>query len=247
MITKNAVRVDKNILCADSCDAIPRLSDEFYKGGILEDVVPEGVIQDILSADPKKLDACMDRWVHPTSTGRTLDFPEDFRRALKPDTLDFANYVTSQFNQVGPWPVKFVMRSHLSSIRLTRGFHTDNRVRQTTRLSVINASVSNPEDQDHETEILMTDDLTPEQIKEVLGDDTPLQDLPEHIRSNVRSLNTRDMGYFKSLGRNHNDIKTQAVVHRAPPHKRDYKQDGKPRYSFGWCRNTAGEYAIDLD
>lgn len=87
----------------------------------------------------------------------------------------------------------------------------------------------------------MTDGLTRNQVRETYNHSGSYKDLPELYDGRVKPAQSGDAVFVKGLGDGKSNILTDAFVHRGPPHKKNYAEEGLQRDTLLWQRQIIEE------
>ncbi|MBI1300098.1 MAG: hypothetical protein GC137_00430 [Alphaproteobacteria bacterium] len=230
-----SVPLDDGILVVTSLDGIRDFEDTDLKGGIYEGALPQYVIDDLLEADPLKLARATNSPVRIEPTA-DFGFPERFEQALKPETLGFFADVAFFANGRLGIQTSFAIAAHLSKSGTPKLFHPESSIGDQPRVhQLITCVSSDPEEQNHETEVLMTDGLDETQIKILLKNGDLIPDLPDFAKGRVGVTRTGDITLLRGLGDFKIDPLRHAFIHRAPPHKQTLADDQR-RFTLVWQR-----------
>ncbi len=233
---------DDNILIASSVHDISSLADNSYKGGVYEDALPEFVKHEILSMTMEQRNRIAGRIMPIDPASGHIEFTDDFKDVFTPGFLEYVDSVAQEFNQVGEWNAEFFIQRHLSVRQLAPSYHPDSWSGSDIRQFRAFASVSDtPEGQRHETEVLMTDGLSTRQVRDTFKHMGAHTNLPELYNGRVRLMKSGDMLMLKGLGDGETDLLHDALIHRGPPHKVTYEQEGKTRDTLIWQRHIEFE------
>lgn len=144
-----------------------------YKQAIVFEAMPKDVLDYFAHADTSDIQKLTNQVAPINQVTGELELPAIFQSVAPGYVTDFLSSVALEFNKVGDWPCHFV-------INIDRGahhaiipkFHYD--ISQEERLTRCITSVSDcEEDQDHETEVLLTGDLSLELLREFYRDLAP--------------------------------------------------------------------------
>ncbi|MGH1375759.1 MAG: hypothetical protein ACRBCK_05345 [Alphaproteobacteria bacterium] len=233
---------DDNILVAGSVHDIPDFGNNFYKGGVYEDAIPEFVKHEILSMTMEQRNLIAGRIMPINSATGHVDFTDDFKNTFTDGFLEYIDSVAQEFNQVGEWDAEFFIQKHLSARQLAPSYHPDSWSGSDIRQVRAFASISDTiEGQRHETEVLMTDGLTTQQVRNTFKHIGAHTNLHELYNGRVRLMKSGDILMLKGLGDGKIDILHDALVHRGPPHKITYEEEGKTRDTLIWQRHIEFE------
>ncbi|PCI99669.1 MAG: hypothetical protein COB14_05625 [Alphaproteobacteria bacterium] len=234
--------LDENVLTITSMNDIPNFGSEQYKGGIQENALPKEVINDILSLSPEQKSPLIGKPVNiDPETGR-VDFPQTFRDILSSETLEYIDSFSQKFNAIGDWSAQFLIQSHLGTRQKAESFHPDSWCADVERQIRAFSSISDtPEGQQHETELLMTDGLDLKEVQNTFQHKGSYETLPEPYNNRILPIKSGDMVFIKGLGDGKNSILRDAFIHRAPPHKNSYPEEGKQRDTLIWQRQISFE------
>ncbi len=233
---------DDSIMTLSSIDDISQFSDNAYKGGIHRNSMPDDVKDDILRAQASMHTVAPNSFIPIDKKSGAIEFPENLKTLLKTHTLDYIEHVSQEFNGVGEWQAKFLLDNHISARQLAREFHLEaySGDQQRPYVGIVSVS-SDEEDQDHETEILMTDGLSIREVRDILRQDTPYEELAPLYKDRTTLTHSQDLILIKGLGDGASNILKESLVHRAPPHKASYEEEGKSRTSLVWLRDIVNE------
>lgn len=241
----HAPNIDRNFAYMHSEHDFFQFADPGMKGGIWPDALPNEVIEEIAGLAPSKIEKLHEDSVPIVNidkkTGET-QFPLIFKRTLSRDTLNYIDSVSQKFNGLGSWDAGFCIVARLPARPSTTYFHIETKHADVERTHLITAAISQSRtERDHETEILMTDGLEIEDVRALMSYNGDHKDLPRHVQDALLISKTGDLIFNKGLGDGVSDIMTGALVHRAPPHKRDLYD----RYTLTWRRIL--HPVLDLD
>lgn len=237
LLNSAGVPFDENLIIINTIDEIPTFGDPLCKGGIYRDALPSELKDELLGLSLESKLSISDINIDISPTTGSIVFPKSYRDIFSDLMLDFIETFTKRFNEAGDWQAEFKHVQHLDLRQKADSFHPDSWSASDIRQyrAFINVS-SDDEGQKHETELLMTDGLTQEHVRETYTHLGHHKDLPEIYDGRVELAQSGDAVLVKGLGDGESDTLTQAFIHRGPPHKKNYPEEGKQRDALIWQR-----------
>lgn len=104
---------------------------------------------------------------------------------------------------------------------------------------------SDPQDRDHETELLRTDGMDTSSIVRTFSNFAPYEELDEELKERIHLAKTGDLIGIKGLGDGLSDLLRDAWIHRTPLHKKKFLEQGKQRDSLIWQRIITEDPCLD--
>lgn len=224
--------LDPRMLLMQDAEDLPALSDDFLKGALLEDAMPEDVAEFLLSSSDQHIGSITNKKIPIDSSGQPVwsdvkrgDIPECF--------LNFTEKICPAFNAISDRPALLTLSRDKGSLAsIFPRFHFDSRdVHDHATMRAV-MSVSN-DDLDHETEWIATDNLSEENLGRLLTQTKhrPISDLGEELARHVQTTKQRELIAFKGLSRFRSNPLIDGCAHRAPPFKNAYRDQGLRRMS----------------
>lgn len=225
---------DDGMLLLREMDDLPALSSDDYTGGILTNAMPENVIRFFQNAPIEQLRAFSGSIKIDPLSGETR-FTEQ-HASLPSYVRDFLASVSVGFNKIGPWPAVCGIALHLQDKPNGAGFHPDTRPADEERqvrglITIPDKEATNP----HETEWIAKKGLTEAELKHLLGNRVPIEQLPEAMQGHIEYVQRGDLLVVKSLGEGY-DLLAEACLHRPTPAVQGYSAAGKRRVAAYWER-----------
>lgn len=234
--------LDENILIVSSMNEISEFNNDSYKGGFFEDGLPKDIQKELINLSDeyrKMLSGVPINLAHETGA---IEFPKTYREAFSDNMLEYIEDFSKKFNDIGDWPAQFLYQTNLGTHQIAPSFHPDSWSADQPRQIRAFASVSSDKDgQKHETEVLMTDGLSNKQVRATFQHQGSHNDLHEIYSGRVRLMQSGDFLLLKGLGDGKSNILEDSLIHRGPPHKNTYQQEGKNRDTLMWQRNITAE------
>lgn len=227
--------MDDHMLVLSSVDEIPLTALPKYKGGTLENAMPEDVRQFFLTAPIEKLSQIFRKTADIDVRTGQVDWSA-FSYIFPKHVVDFIDSISFEFNKAYPGECFFGIQDPRANElnEIFPRFHFDTRPNEpeATFRGIICIS---DDDYDHESEWVATNNLSAvDLLKNFQGVNIPLDEMEETLRQRVQVNKPGDLFMFKGLSRTRKNVLTDGSLHRSPPFKHDYKAQNIRRVNLVW-------------
>jgi len=227
--------MDDGVLVLSSLNEIRLTKEAEFKGGLLENIMPEEVRSFFLQVPDKELSQLFQKLVDiKPETGKPdwSQYPDIFPTCV----TDFINAVSYQFDVAYPGECQFGFQGPRAQIAndIFPRFHFDTRSNEPEATFRGLISVSADSD-NHETEWVATNGLSQDDlINKFRGVNKPFSEMDDDLKSRIQVLGSGGLLIFKGLSREKQNVLIDAMLHRSPPYKNHYSNENIRRVGLVW-------------